>query len=272
MKFIIPALILLVLGLTGPHLYNNWRTEKEIQQKIDHSVGHLEADGLSGRNRAGHVEVDGVMRTFTHRELRNFIKKEGASPGLVYFWNWQGISRATASAMAVDGWHYFANSYLLGYQPFETDQIWVPLYTLVLRKQYEYDRLQYSGLQDVWQNSKQAFYATRGDCEDHAIILADWLISMGVDARVVLGKYKQQGHAWVIFFRKGRAYLLEATDKRKLRTAGAIPDAAVMVDYHPAYQFNRDKFWVNTGSPYTTRYDGKRWELRSRFVATEGGA
>lgn len=143
----------------------------------------------------------------------------------------------------------------------------MPLYTLVLRKHYEFDHIQYSGLEDVWQNSKQAYYFIRGDCEDHAIILADWLISMGIDARVVIGTHKKTGHAWVIFFTDDKEYLLEPTSKRKTRTMGAIPPAALMVDYHPAYQFNRDRFWVYTGSLFTTRYSGPNWKMKSRFVA-----
>jgi hypothetical protein len=117
-----------------------------------------------------------------------------------------------------------------------------------------------------------AIYYTRGDCEDHAMVLADWLISMEIDARVVLGFYKEEGHAWVVFFLNGKAYLLEATSKRKIRNAGAIPAAALMADYHPTCQFNRDKFWVNTGSRFITRYSGPPWKLKSRFVGTGGGA
>ena len=58
-----------------------------------------------------------------------------------------------------------------------------PLYTLAQRKRYQLDAKQYAGRSEVWQTSRQAFFYPRGDCEDHAIALADWLIEMGEDAR-----------------------------------------------------------------------------------------
>jgi hypothetical protein len=269
MKYFIIALVVLIALMTGPELFTQWRTNRQLRQKTDVSLSELDAAGLDAGNRAGHVEVRGVLQAFTVKDLYFFIGQEGAAPDQIYFWNWGGVQEATASALGIDRRHHFANSYLVGYQPFESEYVWVPLYTLTLRKRYEYDRMQYSGLQDVWQNSKQAFYYTRGDCEDHAIILADWLISMGVDARVVVGAYREQGHAWVVYFEKGRAYLLEATSKKRTRRMGAIPPASMMTAYHPTHQFNRDHFWVNTGSQFTTRYDGPQWQLRSRFVAQD---
>lgn len=271
MKYILLIMMVVIAILVGPHIYTNWRTDRDIGQQIKESVDEQNRVGPGGKNRRGHVEVDGSVWTFTEHKLHELLHSESSIKSLVYFWNWSGVKTATASAMGIDGQHHFANSYLVGYQPFETQHIWVPLYTLVLRKRYQYDHLQYSSLKDVWQNSKQAFFYTRGDCEDHAMILADWLISMGIDARVVLGFYKEEGHAWVVFFLNGKAYLLEATSKRKIRNMGAIPAAALMVDYHPTCQFNRDKFWVNTGSRLITRYNGAPWKLKSRFVVTDGG-
>lgn len=271
MKYILFIIIVLTAISIGPHIYSNWRTDRQIGQQIQHSVDQHNRDGRGAKNRRGHVEVDGSVWAFTENKLSELLRAESPIQSLVYFWNWSGVKTATATAMGIDRQHHFANSYLVGYQPFETKQLWVPLYTLVLRKRYEFDHLQYSNLKDVWQNSKQAFYYTRGDCEDHSMILADWLISMGIDARVVLGFYKKEGHAWVVFFLNDKAYLLEATSKRKIRNIGAIPAAALMVDYHPTCQFNRDKFWVNTGSRFITRYSGPPWKLKSRFVGSDGG-
>lgn len=271
MRYIVLIGVVLIAILLGPHIYTNWRTDQEIGQQIERSVDQQSHVGHAAKNRRGYVEVDGSVWTFTEKRLRELLDAQNTIRSLVYFWNWGGVESATASAMGIDKQHHFANSFLVGYQPFETQSIWVPLYTLVLRKRYEFDHLQYSKMQDVWQNSKQAFYYTRGDCEDHALILADWLISMGVDARVVLGFYKEEGHAWVVFFLNGKAYLLEATSKRKIRNAGAIPAASIMVNYHPTCQFNRDKFWVNTDSRFITHYSGAPWRLRSRFIATDDG-
>jgi len=272
MKYLVIGFCVLVALLTVPKFYTEWRINTELRQKTEASLARLNTDGRFARNRPGHVEVQGVLRAFTTKDIYRIIKREGLSPDLIYYWNWGGVQHATASAMGIDRRHHFANSYLVGYQPFESQRVWVPLYTLAMRKRYEYDRLQYSGLQDVWQNSKQAFHYTRGDCEDHAIILADWLISMGVDARVVVGSHRGQGHAWVVYFRDGKAYLLEATSKRRVRSMGAIPLASMMTAYRPTHQFNREKFWVNTGTRFTTSYSGPQWKLRSRFVAADGSS
>lgn len=268
MRQFVLLLVLLIALLTGPQIYTKWRTDRQIRQKIDFSVAQLGTDDRIDVNRPGHVEVDGVMRVFTVQKLYEILAREvGEPPGRVCLWNWEGVGEATATALGIDRRHHFVNSYLVGYEPFKTERIWVPLYTLVLRKQYEYDHLQYSGIMDIWQNSKQAYFYTRGDCEDHAIILADWLISMGIDARVVMGHHRETGHAWVVFFIHGKAYLLEPTSKRKVRTMGAIPAAVLMSDYHPMCQFNRERFWVNTGSQFTTWYSGTDWKMKSRFVA-----
>ncbi|MGD9369398.1 MAG: transglutaminase domain-containing protein [Desulfobacteraceae bacterium] len=271
MKHVSVLLVVLIALLIGPHLYKNYRIDAEIQQKINESVNDLPPSGYTALNRPGHVFAKGTLRAFTEKDLHRLIKQNPKSTGRVAVWRWNRVHTATLSAQGIDRRHHFANSYLVGYQPFETRRIWVPLHTLALRKHYEYDHLQYSGLKDVWQNSQQAYYYTRGDCEDHAMILADWLIEMGLDARVVLGTYKEYGHAWVVFILNGKTYLQEATSKRKTRSMRGIPTAALKVNYHPQFQFNRDSFWVNTGSRFTTAYTGRQWELRSRFVDTKAG-
>jgi hypothetical protein len=268
MKYLFPVLVLVIVLLIGPQIYNTWRTDQEIRQKINTSVDRLNQTGYAGKNRSGYMVVDGDVRKFTEKWLHRMLKHEPRQDGGTYLWNWGNVSRAAASAMGIDKRHHFTNSYLVGYQPFVAKRVWVPLYTLALRKRYEYDHLQYGGLKEVWQTSRQAYYYTRGDCEDHAMVLADWLIEMGIDARVVLGNHKEEGHAWVVFLLNSKTYLLEATSKRKKRSMGAIPAAAVMVNYHPQYQFNRDNFWVNTGSQFTTKYTGAHWKLKSKFFAT----
>jgi hypothetical protein len=115
---------------------------------------------------------------------------------------------------------------------------------------------------DVWQTSKQAYYWLRGDCEDHAILLADWLIEMGYNARVVLGKYKKNGHAWVVLFYDQKTYIIEATNKQNRRN---YPLANKLPNYKPAFMFNRDFFWKNTGTVLTTIYDNPKWKKVSSF-------
>jgi len=119
---------------------------------------------------------------------------------------------------------------------------------------------------DLWQNSAQAYLLPRGDCEDHALALADWLISEGVDAKVVLGKYKTQGHAWVVASKNNKVYLLEATSKRVGKSWNHYPLAQMSNHYYPMVMFNRTDYWVNTTRLATTDYVGKHWQKTSEFV------
>ncbi|MDY6789981.1 MAG: transglutaminase domain-containing protein [Thermodesulfobacteriota bacterium] len=168
----------------------------------------------------------------------------------------------TLTALGTDFKHHVANAYLIGFSPFETEKLWIPMQTLASRLKYKTDKKQFKGMVDVWQTSKQAFYWLRGDCEDHAVLLADWLIEMGYDARVVLGNYKKNGHAWVVLFYGQKTYIIEATNKKSRRS---YPLANKRPNYKPAFMFNRDFFWKNTGTVLTTVYDDRKWEIVSSF-------
>jgi hypothetical protein len=259
--------LLIIMVLVGPHLCHQYQLQHRLKTSLEH-------DRIADQEEGANLEVDqsgfmvGVGENFmlTEEMVQTLIQQRGFSDQ-AHFSTWKRNNRleVAASAQGMDHYHHFVNSYLVGYQPFETTDLWVPLYTLALKKKYQYDYLQYSGLADVWQNSIQGYYYPRGDCEDHAIVLADWLIEMGLQARVVVGDYKGNGHAWVVLFHEGQTFLLEATSKRKLKNLKYYPLAALAKDYHPKYQFDRSNFWVNTGSRFTTHYAGQRWALRSRF-------
>lgn len=169
----------------------------------------------------------------------------------------------TILAPGLDRHHHFVNAYLVNYVPFDNVAAWVPLYALAKTKFYQYDHEQYHAM-DLWQTSRQAFFYPRGDCEDHALALADWLIGLGYDARVVLGTYKKEGHAWVVLLQDNKTYLLEATDKSSAKRK-TLPLAFNFPDYHPESMFNREQFWVNTGSMMTTNYRSAQWHLRSHY-------
>ncbi|MEM9387317.1 MAG: transglutaminase domain-containing protein [Pseudomonadota bacterium] len=252
------ALVELQTALDGP----------PTDQLIEEGLQRARAVPLPQQNtlQDGYVEVFGQPGRFSQARLHELTESR---PGRdhTYAWSWGSPDDAvtTASALGLDNLHHFVNSYLVGYRPFDTDQLWIPLYVLASRKTYEFDHLQYTGLNDVWQNSAQAFLQTRGDCEDHAIALADWLIDMGADAWVALGRYQNEGHAWVVVNREGSTYLLEATGKRRLSRWSEYRLAATQTDYHPKYMFNREQFWVNTGSEYTVRYEGASWRRASAF-------
>ena len=159
------------------------------------------------------------------------------------------------------------NSYLVGIRPFAVENPWLPLYVIAKTKTYQLDSEQYK-TPELWQNSAQAFMLPRGDCEDHALALADWLISEGVDAKVVIGKYKQGGHAWVVASQNNKIYLLEATTKRVRKNWNHYPLASLSQHYYPELMFNRNEFWQNTGAKATKDYQGVHWKKRSIFKKT----
>lgn len=259
--------LFLIIGLLlAPQVYNSLRLNKEIGTKSDLAIDKIKNNFDREGEQNGYVHVAGATLPFTEKKLHQILKTQQQKLQHLFTWQWQGITKVTASAPGLDRKHHFVNSYLVGFKPFDTEHIWVPLYTLAVRKRYQYDHVQYSNYNEVWQNSRQAFYYTRGDCEDHALILADWLIALGYDARVVVGTYKSEGHAWVVLFKDGHEYLLEATSKRKTRNFKTYQLASLQTEYQPEYQFNRERFWFNMGSKYTTRYSGAKWKYKSKFV------
>ncbi|MDP2228817.1 MAG: transglutaminase domain-containing protein [Moraxellaceae bacterium] len=217
--------------------------------------------------RHGHARSGTMTHEFSRYELweseaaHQLEKQQTSSDGVVSI----SFLREEFAAMAPDiSRHFhFVNGYLEGFSPFPVENVWTPLTILARRKSYELDERLYGGRQEVWQSSQQAYHYTRGDCEDHALLLADWLISMGHDARVVLGTVHGNGHAWVILFRDGREFLLEATSKSPRKR---YPLASLLPEYRPAMMFNREHFWVNTQKRPTTDYSGPHWALRSRFT------
>ena len=240
--------------------------DSEITAQVNQSLLNNNTADNQNTIQDGFVKVIDQPGRFTQQKLQT-VTNNKSGKDYTYTWKWgsKDETATTASALGLDDLHHFANSYLIGYMPFYTEKNWVPLYVLASRKIYQLDHLQYSGITDIWQNSAQAFKQTRGDCEDHAIALADWLINLGMDAQVVLGKYKNEGHAWVIVFKEGKEYLLEATGKRKSKRWSQYSLAGTQTDYHPKYRFNRDNFWINTGSEYTVKYSGSNWKKTSTF-------
>lgn len=185
-----------------------------------------------------------------------------------YSWSDSRSDILALTAVGLDGNPYFANSYLLGFVPFELDNAWQPLALISLRKTYMFDHDQHGAeYEDVWQNSKQAYVHSHGDCEDHALLLADWLLGLGYDARVAVGQTSDGGgHAWVVLFLEANTYVLEATSKRAPKSVNDFLLADRALAYHPYLQFNRTQMWENTGSVLTTSYRDAKWVERAEFI------
>lgn len=192
--------------------------------------------------------------------IRKTLRKHEPAAWFYTFRNKTDNALTLVAAPAVDGTLHIPQAFMTGHAPYRAEQIWMPLYAVSDRLRYQLDNQQFQGREEVWLTTLQAWSRAKGDCEDHAILLADWLIEMGLDARVVLGKHRRQGHAWVVVFKDGQEYLLEATLKKKLKRWSVYPLAKSMPDYHPDMMFNRQTLWVNTGSVLTVNYAGPQWQ------------
>ena len=266
-KYLIIISILLIFLLLIIQIIEKVQLDSEIYRQIDEALKDS-TDSLEEYSESeNYVEIleDGGKLTEKQVQLhfRN-LSPEERSAGVSY-WSYNTNAHVTASAFGTDTLNHFLNHYLIGYAPFKTEHLWIPPYTISIRLRYQLDVEQYWGLREVWQNSKEAFFNARGDCEDHALVLADWLIEMGLDARVVLGTYENKGHAWVVLLKGSEVFLLEATSKQKRKKWRHYPLAKFEHNYHPKCMFNRNYFWLNMGSTYTTDYVSGHWVKKSRF-------
>ncbi|HQO58918.1 MAG TPA: transglutaminase domain-containing protein [Candidatus Omnitrophota bacterium] len=150
------------------------------------------------------------------------------------------VRRINWFAKSTDGQMYPSNAFFVGFRPFRTRHYWLPLLAVSLRVRYMRDD-DISVDEDTWQTAPETYVRMAGDCEDHAILLADWMVELGYDARVVVGVFQGGLHAWVQLLKDGREYLLEATDKSSRRR---YPLAAFHPEYVPVFMFNRDHFWA----------------------------
>lgn len=167
------------------------------------------------------------------------------------------VSDFTYWAPGVDGKKRPASAYFVGFAPFSTDEVWVPLVTVSNRLKYKSDfRLQLFGF-DVWQTSRYSYRRKAGDCEDHAILLADWLIQMGYDARVVIGTNYLDAHAWVVVFKDGKEYFIEATKKGVKPNIG-FPNEKMY--FTPTHMFNNDTSWMKGN------WGLDQWKKRAKFI------
>ena len=163
-------------------------------------------------------------------------------------------------AKGTDGQEHPANAYFLKFTPFDTKKYWLPLLAVSLRVKYMRDN-EFNLKEDIWQTSLETYVRMRGDCEDHAILLADWMIGLGYDARVVGGTFNGEGHAWVILYMDGKEYLLEATDKASRRR---YPLVELHPEYAALFMFNQNRFWVKK-TQNLNRYEPEQWILLSEF-------
>jgi hypothetical protein len=223
------------------------------------SPKHLHANG---GNKGIYIPADKVWMSAP--KVEKLLKKANHLDSVVCYKS-RNTKCFTASARGTDGKHHIVNSFLVGYAPYKTDNIWIPLQVLARKKVYGSDRKTDMGNDEVWQTSKQAHRINEGDCEDHALALADWLITMGEDARVIIGSLEGNGHAWVVLLKDGKQYLLETTQKFEVKSGTSFPLTREKPGYKPEFMFNRTLFWENDGTNTTTDYKSANWKVKSVY-------
>lgn len=242
--------------------------DAKLIQKSKAVINNIDSKLTTNSFQSGKIYSLNDMTTISEQQINNVINKKtnGYSQKSARLYTWYDYKKnvISLSALGLDWKHHFANSFLVGIRPFPVKNKWLPLYTIAKLKTYEYDHKQYNA-KEMWQNSAQAFKYPRGDCEDHALILADWLISEGVDARVVGGKYKNIGHAWVVAIINNKEYILEATSKRASNNWNSYPLAKLAINYHAQYMFNRTDFWIKKTSAPNYSYKDNHWHKSSFF-------
>jgi len=75
---------------------------------------------------------------------------------------------------------------------------------------YVTDKQQY-GYPEVWAMPDETLKRGLGDCEDSSFLLCSILLALGINARVVFGEHKGQGHAWVEAWFDSTGGILETT-------------------------------------------------------------
>ena len=142
--------------------------------------------------------------------------------------------------------------FLRGFQPRKVSSPFDAWLSVLTGYQYMLDSKRF-GRQEVWQLAEETHRWRQGDCEDTAILLADWLAASGYRARVVTGQVKRRGHAWVVLRYQGQDYLLETTGGRRSFRRAALGSAA-MVKYFPEVQFERSGVWFRKRNAWTAHY------------------
>ena len=212
-------------------------------------------------NGGSAVSMDGLFQ-LTDKAIQKVLPTMNSyQPDYSLTWS-LGPTGEVVSTNGSDLQHHFVQSYLSKFKPFDTDELWVPLQTIAMRKDYMYDHHQYVGHEEVWQHSIEAYTNTRGDCEDHSMVLCDWLNALGYEARVVAGTHGKDGHAWVVLYMDEKAFILEATKKTGLKGNSHYPLADLLPAYQPSFMFDHEHYYISK-DPENVSHDKDDWESHS---------
>lgn len=96
--------------------------------------------------------------------------------------------------------------------------------------------------QSVWMSSQKFLNENQGDQEEHALLLCNYLLTLGFEAYVVLGHDIVQGNAAFVYFKKGHegTYLVDPIRGIKWK----IQDSACSM-FRVSIAFNHQKIYAN---------------------------
>ena len=172
--------------------------------------------------------------------------------------------------LSVDTHHrfHYVTEYLKGYQPpahfpdglsryAEMRLIWRSVTSSI---RYLPDSTPTDPEADIWQFPDETMRLGTGDCEDSAILLANWLIARGFEARVAIGRYGEVGgHAWVVVHLDGKSYLLESTNPEVKTT---VPPLAQDVGSRYVAEIMFDPQAIYMRQDPSLPWDGDYWSAR----------
>jgi predicted transglutaminase-like cysteine proteinase len=184
-----------------------------------------------------------------------FFLEESVSQKLQY--PWQFLSRTE--------WPRARSSITARGSRERVEEIWMDVAKTV---KYEKDDKRFNGRPDVWQTAAETLSFGVGDCEDHSILLADWLVSEGYEMRLAIGETRSNdegwsGHVWVVLRSGGMEYLIEAAKKTTIQAfPGADPRRieemwrsfyrletvdALTKNFRPFFVFDSQRIWTRRG-------------------------
>jgi hypothetical protein len=169
------------------------------------------------------------------------------------------------------GDYHYVNDFLVGYQPparfpagesklDEVLRIWRGVYRAC---EYKSDSRGDKQLQrDAWQTGPETLMRGEGDCDDTSVLLADWLIARGFEARVALGEAHGEGHAWVVVLVEGNTYLLESTSEPPPLASDIGSTTSFNGLYKPDILFDRNAcyYWRDKSKVFQGDYFSGVWK------------
>jgi hypothetical protein len=120
------------------------------------------------------------------------------------------------------------------------------------------------GKDEYWQPPEEFERRKAGDCEDFSLWTWRQLMVLGLEARIVFGRHGRYGigHAWVMFFRDGKCFLVEP----QARYLGLRLPRLSTLQYEPKYSVA----WTDDALKYYAHRDEPeihpQWTLIVRLI------